>query len=148
MTQEQTRQTSGQAEDKRTSKEGRKRDKSRSKEDKKKGKHKSKRTRKRTKEDKIEANTPQASKPPNHSRTQKPHNQRKDLNPYKHTSAPQNPPKTPFKTRNRAIFASDTTSTKQESGQKAGNTAQEDQSQPMAGPEASKACRSLDQWTR
>ena len=39
MTQEQTRQARGQAEDKRTSKEGRKRDKSRSKEDKKKGKH-------------------------------------------------------------------------------------------------------------
>lgn len=58
------------------------------------------------------------------------------------------PSKNPLKTRNRAIFASDATSIKQESGQKAGNTAQEDQSQPPAGPEASKACRSLDQWTR
>ena len=49
--------------------------------------------------------------------------------------------------RNRAIFASDTTSTKQESGQKAWNTPQEDQSQPPAGPESSNACRPLHQWT-
>ena len=118
MTQEQTRQTSGQAEDKRTSKEGRKRDKSRSKEDKKKGKHKSKRTRKRTrkrtKEDKIEANTPQASKPPNSTRAQKPHKPRKAPSPYKYTSAPQNPPKTPFKKRNRAYLKADAGDQKQQ----------------------------------
>ena len=42
-------------------------------------------------------NTQQAPKPPNLSRTQKPHNPRKDPNPYKYTSAPQNPPKTPLK---------------------------------------------------
>ena len=52
---------------------------------------------KRTKEDKIEANTPQASKPPNSTRAQKPHNQRKTPNPHKHTSAPQNALKTPLK---------------------------------------------------
>lgn len=46
---------------------------------------------------KIEANTPQAFNPPNYSRVQKPHNPRKDLNPYKYTSAPQNPLKTPLK---------------------------------------------------
>ena len=49
------------------------------------------------KKGKIEANTPQDIKPPNSTRVQKPHNQRKDLNPYKYTSAPQNPPKTPLK---------------------------------------------------
>ena len=82
MTQEQTRQARGQAEDKRTSKEGRKRDKSRSKEDKR---------------DKTEANTPQAFKPPNYTRVQKPHKPSKAPNPYKHTSAPQNALKTPLK---------------------------------------------------
>ena len=119
MTQEQTRQTSGQAEDKRTSKEGRKRDKSRSKEDKKKGKHKSKRTRKRTKEDKIEANTPQAFKPPNSTRAQKPHNPRKAPKQHKPPRTPQNA----LRTTKRAMFASNQTIAKQESGQKAGNTA-------------------------
>ena len=82
MTQEQTRQARGQAEDKRTSKEGRKRDKSRSKEDKR---------------DKTEANTPQAFKPPNSTRAQKPHKPRKAPNPHKYTPTPQNPLKTPLK---------------------------------------------------
>ena len=62
---------------------------------------------KRTKEDKIEANTPQASKPPNSTRAQKPHKPRKAPSPYKYTSAPQNPPKTPFKKRNRAYLKAD-----------------------------------------
>ena len=82
MTQEQTRQARGQAEDKRTSKEGRKRDKSRSKEDKR---------------DKTEANTPQAFKPPNYTRVQKPHKPSKAPNPHKYTPTPQNPLKTPLK---------------------------------------------------
>lgn len=71
----------GQAEDKRISKESRKRDKSRSK------------------KEKTEANTPQTLYPPNSTRVQKPHKPRKDLNPYKYTSAPQNPLKTPLKSQ-------------------------------------------------
>lgn len=55
------------------------------------------------KEGKRKANTPQVFKPPNHSRTQKPHNQRKTLNPYKYTSAPPNPLKTPLKREIRHI---------------------------------------------
>lgn len=55
-----------------------------------------KRKKQRQKE-KTEANTPQASNPPNSTRAQKPHKPRKDLNPYKYTSAPQNPLKTPLK---------------------------------------------------
>ena len=51
----------------------------------------------RKREENERRNTPQAPKPPNLSRAQKPHNQRKDLNPYKHTSAPQNALKTPLK---------------------------------------------------
>ena len=74
----------GQAEDNRTSNESR-------------CKRTRKRTRKRTKEDKIEANTPQASKPPNTSRAQKPHKPRKTPNLYKYTPTPQNPLKTPLK---------------------------------------------------
>ena len=46
---------------------------------------------------KTEANTQQAFKPPNSTRVQKPHKPRKDINPYKYTSAPQNPLKTPLK---------------------------------------------------
>lgn len=37
---------------------------------------------------KTEANTPQVIQPPNYTRAQKPHKPRKDLNPYKYTSAP------------------------------------------------------------
>ena len=44
---------------------------------------------------KRRANTPQAPKPPNSTRAQKPHKPRKTPNPYKHTSAPQNPLKPP-----------------------------------------------------
>ena len=58
------------------------------------------------------------------------------------------PSKNPLKMRNIAIFKCNAPQAKQESGQKAWNTPQEDQSQPPAGPEASKACRPLDQWTR
>ena len=54
------------------------------------GKHRSKRR-------KTEANTPQASNPPNHSRTQKPHKPRKAPRQYKPTQQPQNPLKTPLK---------------------------------------------------
>ena len=42
-------------------------------------------------------NTPQAIKPPNYSRVQKPHNQRKAPNPSKPTRQPRNPLKTPLK---------------------------------------------------
>ena len=51
----------------------------------------------RKREENERRNTQQAPKPPNLSRTQKPHNPRKDLNLYKHTSAPQNALKTPLK---------------------------------------------------
>ena len=50
--------------------------------------------------------------------------------------------------RNKGIFTGNATSTKRQSGQKAGNTPPEDQSQPPAGPEASKPCQPLDQWAR
>ena len=126
MTQEQTRQARGQAEDKRTSKESRKRDKSRSKEVKRKANTRAKgqnrgqeRGQKRTKEDKIEANTPQAFKPPNSTRAQKPHNPRKAPKQHKPPRTPQNA----LRTTKRAMFASNQTIAKQTSGQKAGNTA-------------------------
>ena len=52
---------------------------------------------KKGKRTKREANTPQATNPPNHSRTQKPHKPRKAREQYKHTSNKGNPLKTPSK---------------------------------------------------
>ena len=95
MTQEQTRQASGQAEDKRTNKESRSKEVKRKANTRAKGqKRGQERGQKRIKQ---RRNTPQAPKPPNSTRVQKPHNPRKDPNPYKHTSAPQNALKTPLK---------------------------------------------------
>lgn len=48
---------------------------------------------------KTGANTPQAIKPPNSTRVQKPHNQRKAPKPSKPTQQPQNPLKTPLKSQ-------------------------------------------------
>ena len=77
-------------------------------------------------------NTPQAPKPPNLSRTQKPHNQRKDLNPYKYTSAPQNALKTPLK-REIKPYSQAKRRAKQESGQKAGTKGTEHTQREGAG---------------
>ena len=82
----------------------------------------------RKREENERRNTPQAPKPPNLSRAQKPHNQRKTPNPYKHTSAPQNPPKTPLK-REIKPYSQATRQAKQErdkrQGQKGRNTPKE-----------------------
>ena len=56
--------------------------------------------------------------------------------------------KNPLKIANKGIFKPNTSGTKQQSDQKAGNAPPEDQSQPPAGPKASKPRPPLDQWTR
>ena len=52
---------------------------------------------------KRKANTQKVFNPPNSSRVQKPHNPRKDLNPYKYTSATQTALKTPLEREIRHI---------------------------------------------
>ena len=59
------------------------------------GKHRSKRRKQGQKKMKTGANTQQAIKPPNHSRTQKPHKPRKAPRQHKPTRNAQNPLKTP-----------------------------------------------------
>ena len=65
---------------------------------------------KQSKRIKTGANTPQAPKPPNHSRTQKPHNPRKARNQYKPTRDHQNPVKTPKNAKQGHICSQPTTS--------------------------------------
>lgn len=79
------------------------------------GRKQDKRGKRKDKRTKSRANTPQAPKPPNSTRAQKPHSQRKDLNPYKYTSAPQKPLKTPLKSEIRAYLQA----TRQEQSNKA-----------------------------
>ena len=54
------------------------------------------------KEEILQAKPPQAFKPPNYSRVQKPHNPRKAPKPSKHTRNKRNPPKTPLKSQIKA----------------------------------------------
>ena len=106
------------------------------------GKEEEKQRRRRWKTDKIEANTPQAFKPPNSTRAQKPHNQRKAPNPYKYTSAPQNALKTPLKREIEPYLKADAGEQKQESGQKSGRKGRN------TPPETLERLHHLHQWTR
>lgn len=91
------------------------------------------------KTDKIEANTPQAPKPPNYSRVQKPHNPRKTPKQYKHTRNKRNPLKTPLKCEIEpySSIAHHKQSSRADKGRERTTKGPEP---PPAGPEASKPC--------